>query len=40
MLSQIRDGEVPVVMKLDRLGLDTQDVGASIKNGRAKAQES
>jgi DNA invertase Pin-like site-specific DNA recombinase len=31
MLSQIRNGEVLVVTKLDRLGRDAQDVGASIK---------
>ncbi|NIA54857.1 recombinase family protein [Massilia sp. TW-1] len=31
MLSQIRDGEVLVVTKLDRLGRDAQDVGATIK---------
>jgi putative DNA-invertase from lambdoid prophage Rac len=31
MLSQIRDGETLVVAKLDRLGRDAQDVGATIK---------
>lgn len=31
MLSQIRDGETLVVSKLDRLGRDAQDVGATIK---------
>jgi putative DNA-invertase from lambdoid prophage Rac len=31
MLSQIRDGETLVVTKLDRLGRDAQDVGATIK---------
>jgi DNA invertase Pin-like site-specific DNA recombinase len=31
MLSQIRDGEVLVVTKLDRLGRDAQDVGGTIK---------
>ncbi|TFW33586.1 recombinase family protein [Massilia horti] len=31
MLSQIRDGEVLVVTKLDRLGRDAQDVGATIR---------
>lgn len=31
MLSQIRDGEMLVVTKLDRLGRDAQDVGATIK---------
>lgn len=31
MLGQIRDGEVLVVTKLDRLGRDAQDVGATIK---------
>lgn len=31
MLSQIRDGEALVVTKLDRLGRDAQDVGATIK---------
>jgi putative DNA-invertase from lambdoid prophage Rac len=31
LLSQIRDGEMLVVTKLDRLGRDAQDVGATIK---------
>lgn len=31
MLQQIRDGETLVVSKLDRLGRDAQDVGATIK---------
>ena len=31
LLSQIRDGETLVVTKLDRLGRDAQDVGATIK---------
>ncbi len=31
LLSQIRDGETLVVSKLDRLGRDAQDVGATIK---------
>jgi DNA invertase Pin-like site-specific DNA recombinase len=31
MLGQIRDGETLVVTKLDRLGRDAQDVGATIK---------
>jgi putative DNA-invertase from lambdoid prophage Rac len=31
MLSQIRDGETLVVTKLDRLGRDAQDTGATIK---------
>lgn len=31
MLSKIRDGETLVVSKLDRLGRDAQDVGATIK---------
>ena len=31
MLAQIRDGETLVVTKLDRLGRDAQDVGATIK---------
>jgi putative DNA-invertase from lambdoid prophage Rac len=31
MLSQIRDGEMLVVTKLDRLGRDAQDVGATVK---------
>jgi putative DNA-invertase from lambdoid prophage Rac len=31
MLSQIRDGETLVVTKLDRLGRDAQNVGATIK---------
>lgn len=32
MLGQIRDGERLVVTKLDRLGRDAQDVGATIKS--------
>src|SRR6267378_8090739 len=31
LLGQIRDGETLVVSKLDRLGRDAQDVGATIK---------
>jgi DNA invertase Pin-like site-specific DNA recombinase len=31
MLGQIRDRETLVVAKLDRLGRDAQDVGATIK---------
>ncbi|WP_296946814.1 recombinase family protein [uncultured Massilia sp.] len=31
MLGQVRDGETLVVTKLDRLGRDAQDVGATIK---------
>lgn len=31
LLGQIRDGETVVVSKLDRLGRDAQDVGATIK---------
>lgn len=31
MLQQIRDGETLIVSKLDRLGRDAQDVGATIK---------
>ncbi|MBY0238543.1 MAG: recombinase family protein [Burkholderiaceae bacterium] len=31
MLAQIRNGEMLVVAKLDRLGRDAQDVGATIK---------
>ena len=31
LLSQIRDGEILVVAKLDRLGRDAQDVNATIK---------
>jgi len=31
LLSQIRDGETLVVTKLDRLGRDAQDIGATIK---------
>src|SRR3569832_1300465 len=31
MLSQIRDGEILVVSKLDRLGRDAQDVSATVK---------
>jgi len=39
MLGQIRDGEVLVVTKLDRLGRDAQDVGASIKMLAARGIE-
>jgi putative DNA-invertase from lambdoid prophage Rac len=39
MLSQIRDGELLVVTKLDRLGRDAQDVGASIKMLAARGIE-
>jgi putative DNA-invertase from lambdoid prophage Rac len=31
LLEQIRDGETLVVAKLDRLGRDAQDVGATVK---------
>lgn len=31
MLAQIRDGETLIVSKLDRLGRDAQDVGATVK---------
>lgn len=31
MLDQIHDGETPVVTKLDCLGRDIQDVGATMK---------
>jgi len=31
LVGQIRDGEMLVVAKLDRLGRDAQDVGATIK---------
>lgn len=31
LLSQIRDGETLIVSKLDRIGRDAQDVGATIK---------
>jgi len=31
MLRQIRDGETLVVTKLDRLGRDAQDIGATIE---------
>lgn len=31
LLGQIRDGETLVVSKLDRLGRDAQDVGATVK---------
>ena len=31
LLAKIRDGETLVVSKLDRLGRDAQDVGATIK---------
>lgn len=36
MLGQIRDGETLVVTKLDRLGRDAQDVGATIKQLAAR----
>lgn len=39
MLSQIRDGESLVVTKLDRLGRDAQDVGATIKQLAARRIE-
>jgi putative DNA-invertase from lambdoid prophage Rac len=39
MLEQIRDGEILVVTKLDRLGRDAQDVGASIKMLAARGIE-
>lgn len=39
MLKQIRDGEVLVVTKLDRLGRDAQDVGATIKALAARGIE-
>jgi len=36
LLGQIRDGETLVVSKLDRLGRDAQDVGATIKQMAAR----
>jgi DNA invertase Pin-like site-specific DNA recombinase len=39
MLSQIRDGEVLVVTKLDRLGRDAQDVNSTIKMLAARSIE-
>ena len=39
MLAQIRDGETLVVTKLDRLGRDAQDVGATIKMRAARRIE-
>jgi putative DNA-invertase from lambdoid prophage Rac len=39
MLGQIRDGETLVVSKLDRLGRDAQDVGATIKTLAARRIE-
>lgn len=39
MLQQIRDGERLVVTKLDRLGRDAQDVGATIKTLAARRIE-
>lgn len=39
MLSQIRNGETLVVTKLDRLGRDAQDVGATIKMLAARSIE-
>jgi len=39
MLGQIRDGETLVVTKLDRLGRDAQDVGATIKVLAARSIE-
>lgn len=36
LLSQIRDGETLVVSKLDRVGRDAQDVGATIKLLKAR----
>jgi putative DNA-invertase from lambdoid prophage Rac len=39
LLSQIRDGETLVVSKLDRLGRDAQDVGATIKTLAARKIE-
>jgi len=39
MLGQIRDGETLVVTKLDRLGRDAQDVGATIKMLAARRVE-
>jgi|SRR3569832_734723 len=39
MLSQIRDGEILVVSKLDRLGRDAQDVSATVKKLAARKIE-
>jgi putative DNA-invertase from lambdoid prophage Rac len=39
LLGQIRDGETLVVSKLDRLGRDAQDVGATIKAVAARRIE-
>lgn len=39
LLNQIRDGETLVVSKLDRLGRDAQDVGATIKSLAARKIE-
>lgn len=39
LLGQIRDGETLVVAKLDRLGRDAQDVGATIKALAARGIE-
>jgi DNA invertase Pin-like site-specific DNA recombinase len=39
MLGQIRDGEVLIVTKLDRLGRDAHDVGATIKRLAARRIE-
>ena len=39
LLGQIRDGETLVVSKLDRLGRDAQDVGATIKKLAARKIE-
>jgi DNA invertase Pin-like site-specific DNA recombinase len=39
MLQQIRDGETLVVTKLDRLGRDAQDIGATIKALAARCIE-
>jgi putative DNA-invertase from lambdoid prophage Rac len=39
MLSQMRDGETLVVTKLDRLGRDAQDIGATIKALAARSIE-
>jgi putative DNA-invertase from lambdoid prophage Rac len=39
MLGQIRDGEILVVTKLDRLGRDAQDVGSTIKQLAARRIE-
>jgi putative DNA-invertase from lambdoid prophage Rac len=39
MLRQIRDGETLVVTKLDRLGSDAQDIGATIESLTARRIE-